>query len=95
MATSVRIFIGGKHLGGFDELESSLKDGSLFGFFKTAKVEIKSDMAKTNPIKTANVRKNMIPNPYVEESLTMRNILKNTGPLELPNSVENLYINLQ
>ena len=91
MAISTRIFISGKHLGGLDKLESSLEDGSLFGFLKTAAIEIKNDLAKSNPIKTANVRKNMVPNPYVEESLTLRNILKITGPLELPNSVENLY----
>jgi hypothetical protein len=91
MATSIRIFISGKHLGGFDKLEASLKDGSLFGFLKTSKVEIKNDLAKANPITTANVRKNMIPNPYVEESLALRNILSITGTLELPNSVENLY----
>ena len=33
----------------------------------------------------------MVPDPYVEESLALRNILKESGPLELPNTIDNLY----
>ena len=48
---SIRIFIGGKHLGGLDKLKTSVQNGSLFGFLSKANVEIKSGVTKSNPTK--------------------------------------------
>ena len=52
---------------------------------------MKNDLPNTSPTKVATYRNGMTPDPYVEESLTVRNIIKATGPLELPNTIENLY----
>ena len=86
-----RIFIGGKHLGGFDELEFALKNGTLFGYLTTENVKMTNAVQNVRPTEVASIRKDITPNPYVEESLAMRNILKDNGPLVLPSVVENLY----
>ena len=86
-----RIFIAGKHFGGYEELESSLKGGILLGVLGAANVELKSESPNMRAKEISARRNTMIPDPYVEESLVLRSILKESGPLELPNTIDNLY----
>ena len=57
-----------------------------------ANIEISPKFPKSNYKKIEMFRKEITPNPYIEESLTIRNILKSSGPLMLPNQIENLYL---
>ena len=86
-----RVFIRGKHFGGIEELKSSLENGSIFGLLTIAKIEFSTNLLNTNFREVQQFRKDITPNPYVEESISVRNILKCSGTLLLPNNVENLY----
>lgn len=63
----------------------------MFGFLLSANVVLKNDLPNIIPTKVANYRTSMTPDAYVEESLMLRNIIKSTGPLELPDEIQNLY----
>ena len=72
-------------------MESSIKDGSIFGVLKSSNIEISSHLPDSNLKQIENFRNEITPNPYIEESISIRNILKSSGPLLLPNCIENLY----
>ena len=89
-ALPTQVFIDGRSIGGFDDMQVARESGALFGLLSAAGVESKGDKMTEEQLLAA--RRAMVPAPQLEPSLLARGVLIAHEGGILPDCLENMCV---